>query len=103
MYGAKDVEFSETAKDKLHLINRLSLSNLPVCMAKTHNSLSHIPKLYGRPKDFTLPVEDIHIAAGAGFVYPICGKIFPLPGLPSRPLGEDMDIDTETWEIKGLT
>ena len=102
MYGAKGVEFSETAKDKLHLINRLSLSNLPVCMAKIHNSLSHIPKLYGRPKDFTLPVEDIHIAAGAGFVYPICGKIFPLPGLPAKPLGEDMDIDTETWEIHGF-
>src|SRR3989304_2238904 len=102
MYGAKGVEFSERAKDKLHLINRLSLSNLPVCMGKIHNSLSHIPKLYGRPKDFTLPVEDIHIAAGAGFVYPICGKIFPLPGLPAKPLGEDMDIDTETWEIHGF-
>ncbi len=102
MYGAKDVAFSETAKDKLRLINILNLNNLPVCMAKVHNSLSHTPKLYGRPKGFTLPVEDIHIAAGAGFVYPICGKIFPLPGLPSKPLGEEMDIDTETWEIQGL-
>ncbi|HZX47967.1 MAG TPA: formate--tetrahydrofolate ligase [Nitrospirota bacterium] len=102
MYGAKGLEFSETSKENIHLINRLGLSNLPVCMAKIHNSLSHIPKLYGRPKDFTLPVEDIHIAAGAGFVYPICGKIFPLPGLPSRPLGEEIDIDTETWEIRGL-
>jgi len=102
MYGTRDAEFSETAMEKIHLINRLGLSNLPVCMAKIHNSLSHIPRLYGRPKDFTLPVEDIHIAAGAGFVYPICGKIFPLPGLPSKPLGEEMDIDTETWEIHGL-
>ncbi|MCC7203365.1 MAG: formate--tetrahydrofolate ligase [Nitrospirae bacterium] len=102
MYGAKDAAFSETAMIKLQLINRLGLSNLPVCMAKVHNSLSHTPKLYGRPKGFTLPVEEIHIAAGAGFIYPICGRIFPLPGLPSKPLGEEMDIDTDTWEIRGL-
>ncbi|MBI5755451.1 MAG: formate--tetrahydrofolate ligase [Nitrospirae bacterium] len=102
MYDAKDVEFSDTAKNKLDLINKLGFSNLPVCMAKTHNSLSHNPKLYGRPRDFTLPIDDIHIAAGAGFIYPICGKIYPLPGLPSKPLGEEMDVDTETWEIKGL-
>ena len=102
MYGAKGIEFSDTSISKLRLINKLGFSNLPVCMAKTHNSLSHNPKLYGRPRDFTLPIDDIHIAAGAGFIYPICGKIYPLPGLPSKPLGEDMDVDTETWEIKGL-
>lgn len=102
MYGAKDIEFSDGAIEKLRLIERLGFSNLPVCMAKTHRSLSHDPKLLGRPRDFTLPVDDIQIAAGAGFIYPLCGKIYPLPGLPSRPLGEQMDIDMDTWEIRGL-
>ncbi|MBI5039041.1 MAG: formate--tetrahydrofolate ligase [Nitrospirae bacterium] len=102
MYGAKGVEFSEGAKSKIHLIHKLGFSSLPVCMAKTHRSLSHDPKLPGTPEGFTLPIDDIQIAAGAGFIYPLCGKIYPLPGLPSRPLGEEMDIDTETWGIKGL-
>ncbi len=102
MYGAKDVEFSETALDKIRLINNLGFSHLPVCMAKTHRSLSHDSKLPGRPRDFILPVDDIQIAAGAGFIYPLCGKIYPLPGLPAKPLGEEMDIDTVTWEIRGL-
>lgn len=102
MYGAKDIEFSDGAVERLRLIERLGFSNLPVCMAKTHHSLSHDPKLLGRPRDFTLPVDDIQIAAGAGFIYPLCGKIYPLPGLPSRPLGEQMDIDTDTGEVRGL-
>lgn len=102
MYGARGVEFSQTAEEKLQLIKELGYDNLPVCMAKTHRSLSHDPKLLGTPDNFILPVEDIQIAAGAGFVYPICGKIFPLPGLPARPLGEDMDINTDTWEVRGL-
>ena len=102
MYGAKDIALSETAIDKIRLINKLGFSSLPVCMAKTHRSLSHDPKLSGRPTGFTLPIDDIQIAAGAGFIYPLCGKIYPLPGLPSKPLGEEMDINTDTWEIRGL-
>ncbi|MDD5434401.1 MAG: formate--tetrahydrofolate ligase, partial [Nitrospira sp.] len=103
MYNAKGIEFSKAAFEKLQLIKESGFSNLPVCMAKTHRSLSHDPKLLGTPKDFILPVEDIQIAAGAGFVYPVCGKIFSLPGLPARPLGEDMDINTDTWEVMGLS
>ncbi|HBI23255.1 MAG TPA: formate--tetrahydrofolate ligase [Nitrospiraceae bacterium] len=103
MYGADNIELSEAVNRKIGLINSLGLSNLPVCMAKTHLSLSHNPRLSGRPVNFTLPIDDIQIASGAGFIYPLCGKIYPLPGLPSRPLGENMDIDTDTWEIKGLT
>ncbi|MBI5192216.1 MAG: formate--tetrahydrofolate ligase [Nitrospirae bacterium] len=102
MYGAVGVEFSRTAEEKLGLIKRLGFESLPVCTAKTHRSLSHDPKLTGVPEGFTLPVDDIHISAGAGFVYPMCGKIFPLPGLPAHPLAENMDIDTETWKVKGL-
>lgn len=103
MYGARGVEFSKIAEEKLQLIKELGYGNLPVCMAKTHRSLSHDPKLLGTPDNFILPVEDIQIAAGAGFVYPVCGKIFSLPGLPVRPLGEGMDINTDTWEVSGLS
>lgn len=102
MYGAGGVEFSQAAMNKLRLTNKLGFTNLPVCMAKTHRSLSHDPKLLGRPAGFILPIEDIQIAAGAGFIYPLCSKIYPLPGLPSSPLGEKMDINTDTWEIRGL-
>lgn len=102
MYGAKEIKLSGVAAAGVRLIQELGFSNLPVCMAKTHRSLSHDPKLLGTPGDFTLPVEDIQMAAGAGFIYPLCSRIYPLPGLPSKPLGEQMDIDTETWGIKGL-
>jgi len=103
MYGAGAIHLSDTAENKVRLIERLGFSSLPVCMAKTYRSLSHDPTLVGTPEGFTLPIEDIRIASGAGFVYPLCSKIYPLPGLPSRPLGEQMDIDTETWEVKGLS
>src|SRR3989304_2412490 len=76
MYGADDIELSQLAANKIDLINSLGLSNLPVCMAKTHLSLSHNPRLSGRPVNFTLPIDDIQIASGAGFIYPLCGKIY---------------------------
>jgi formyltetrahydrofolate synthetase len=64
-------------------------------MAKTHLSLSHDPKLKGRPTGFTLPVRDIRPSLGAGFLYPLCGDMRTIPGLPSRPVGEKIDIDAE--------
>ncbi|GAG81287.1 unnamed protein product, partial [marine sediment metagenome] len=72
-----------------------------VCMAKTHLSLSHDPNLKGRPSGFTLPVRDINAATGAGFLYPLCGEIRTMPGLPSVPAGTKIDID-ENGKIKGL-
>ena len=70
-------------------------------MAKTHLSLSHDPKLKGRPRGFTLPVRDVRLSAGAGFIYPICGTMMTMPGLPSDPAGAHVDIDKD-GKITGL-
>ena len=70
-------------------------------MAKTHLSLSHEPERKGRPAGFTLPVRDVRIAAGAGFIYPLCGKMQTMPGLPGKPSGTRFDID-ENGRINGL-
>lgn len=70
-------------------IEKLGLSKLPVCIAKTQNSLSDNPKLLGRPKDFVVTVREIEIASGAGFLIPITGKIMRMPGLPSSPSAEN--------------
>ena len=101
IYGAKEVSYSEEAERKIKLYKEWGLSNLPICMAKTHLSLSHDPKLKGRPVNFTLPVVDIKVSAGAGFLYPLCGKIRTMPGLPTHPAGERVDIDAK-GRIKGL-
>jgi len=102
VYGADGVDFLPEAKKKLKLYTRMGLTNLPICMAKTHLSLSHSPKLKGRPKGFTLPVRDIRASVGAGFLYPLCGNMMTMPGLPSRPAFEGVDIDLETGRVKGL-
>ncbi|MBF6613096.1 MAG: formate--tetrahydrofolate ligase [Chloroflexi bacterium] len=100
-YGAKDVEYSDEANQKISTYTRLGYSGLPICMAKTHLSLSHDPKLKGRPTGFTLPVRDVKLSAGAGFIYPLCGAMLTMPGLPSDPAGAQMDID-EKGEVIGL-
>jgi len=71
-------------------------------MAKTHLSLSHDPKLKGRPEGFTLPVRDIRASVGAGFIYPLCGDIMTIPGLPTRPGFFDVDYDCEEDRVVGL-
>jgi len=101
IYGAEGVSYSQEAERKIKLYEEWGLSNLPICMAKTHLSLSHDPKLKGRPTGFTLPVVDIRVSAGAGFLYPLCGKIRTMPGLPTHPAGEKIDIDAK-GRIKGL-
>ncbi len=100
-YGAKDVEYSDEANQKISTYTRLGYSELPICMAKTHLSLSHDPRLKGRPTGFTLPVRDVKLSAGAGFIYPLCGAMLTMPGLPSDPAGAQMDID-ENGEVIGL-
>ncbi|MFH1640741.1 MAG: formate--tetrahydrofolate ligase [Candidatus Omnitrophota bacterium] len=102
IYGAKDVEYSDIAEKKIGLFTERGLGNLPICMAKTHLSLSHDPKLKGRPKDFILPISDIRASCGAGFLYPLCGTMRTMPGLPSHPVGEKIDIDEE-GNIIGLS
>jgi formate--tetrahydrofolate ligase len=93
MYGAEAVDYTPRAKrDRAHL-EKLGHGGLPVCIAKTQQSLSDNPKLLGRPKDFLVTVREIQLAAGAGFVIPITGEILRMPGLPKRPLAERFDLD----------
>jgi formate--tetrahydrofolate ligase len=101
IYGADDVEYAPKAKLNLRRVARLGLENLPVCIAKTQKSLSDNEKLLGRPTGFTITVREIEIAAGAGFLVPITGSIMRMPGLPSVPSAEAIDIDKE-GNISGL-
>ncbi len=102
IYGAKSVEFLPKAKQNINKIERLGLSDKPVCIAKTQNSFSDDSKKRGRPKDFTITVREIEIAAGAGFVIPITGDMLRMPGLPNVPAAMEMDIDNE-GKISGLS
>jgi formate--tetrahydrofolate ligase len=95
IYGADGIEVLPAAAKKIRLYNKLGYNNLPVCLAKTHLSLSHDPNLKGRPSGFTVPVRDINLSAGAGFLYALLGQIVTMPGLPSVPAGENIDIDAD--------
>jgi len=101
IYGAKDVEYSKQADGKISAYTKAGWDKLPICMAKTHLSLSADPHAKGVPEDFILPVRDIRASVGAGFILPICGTIQTMPGLPARPRGENMGID-DKGNIKGL-
>ncbi len=101
IYGAKAIDYLKQARTDLRKIARLGLENLPVCIAKTQKSLSDNPKLLGRPKDFIVTVREIEIAAGAGFLIPVTGDIMRMPGLPSEPAAEGIDVDNE-GQITGL-
>jgi len=101
IYGADGVKFSPKAKRALKRFPKMGYGNLPICMAKTHLSISHDPHLKGRPTGFILPVRDIVASVGAGFLYPLCGDMRTIPGLPSKPAGERVDIDAD-GKIVGL-
>jgi len=101
VYGAGKVEYSPLAEKKIKLYTKWRFENLPICMAKTHLSLSHDPNLKGRPEGFTLPIRDVRVSAGAGFLYPLCGEMRTMPGLPTHPAGEKVDIDEE-GKVVGL-
>lgn len=101
IYGAGEVTFAAQAKADLRLIEKLGLSNLPICIAKTQSSLSDDPKRRGRPEGFGIEVREIEIAAGAGFLIPITGKMMRMPGLPGTPAAENIDIDKD-GKISGL-
>ncbi len=102
IYGAASVTYQNKALLNLKRIERLGLQNLPICMAKTQNSISDNPKLKGRPEGFELNVREIEIAAGAGFVIPITGAMLRMPGLPMVPAAEGIDIDAD-GNISGLS
>nr|XP_031535816.1 monofunctional C1-tetrahydrofolate synthase, mitochondrial isoform X1 [Vicugna pacos] len=102
VYGAKDIELSPEAQSKIDRYTEQGFGNLPICMAKTHLSLSHEPDKKGVPKDFILPISDVRASIGAGFIYPLVGTMSTMPGLPTRPCFYDIDLDTETEQVKGL-
>lgn len=101
IYGGKDVVFTEDAEAQLALFEKMGWGNLPVCMAKTPNSLTDNAKIVGRPKDFTVTVKELRISHGAGFVVVLCGAVMTMPGLPKVPAACNMSID-ENGIIKGL-
>jgi formyltetrahydrofolate synthetase len=102
MYGADGVRYSKLAEKRIAVFTARGYDCLPICMAKTHTSLTHDPRILGRPRGFILPIEDIRASVGAGFLYPLCGEIVTMPGLPGKAVGREMDIDVETGEIKGM-
>ncbi|KAK3394896.1 formate--tetrahydrofolate ligase-domain-containing protein [Podospora didyma] len=102
MYGAAEVEFSELAQKKVDTYTRQGFGNLPICIAKTQYSLSHDPDLKGAPTGFTVPIRDVRMAAGAGYLYALAADIQTIPGLPTAPGYLNVDVDIETGEIDGL-
>ena len=92
MYGATSVEYTRAAERDLREIERLGYSGLPICMAKTPNSLTDDPLVVGRPESFDITVRNFILAAGAGFVVPLLGEIIRMPGLPAHPQAERMDL-----------
>ena len=86
----------------MSLDTRLGFDKLPLCMAKTHLSLSHDPSLNGVPTGYRIPIRDIRASVGAGFLYPLLGSMRTMPGLPTRPVFYDVDLDPETNRVVGL-
>ena len=95
IYGAQTVDFSDKAQASLKTLKEWGMGSLPVCMAKNQYSFSHEPKVLGAPTGFTLPIREIRVNAGAGFVVAVCGSMMTMPGLPTRPAALDMDMDDE--------
>ena len=95
VYGADTVEFSPEAQNTLELLQEWGLDNLPVCMAKTQYSFSHEGTALGAPSGFTLPIRELRLNSGAGFIVAVCGSMMTMPGLPIRPAAMDMDMDED--------
>ena len=93
-YGADDVSWTADARRRLRYIEARGWGNLPICMAKTHLSISHDPSLRGSPRGYTFPISDIRASVGAGFLYPLAGTVATLPGLPSKPRALNMDVSS---------
>ena len=117
IYGAADIEVSPHAQEQIARYTKQGFGHLPICMAKTHLSLSADPSKKGAPTGkrqksvderhshtagFTLPIREVRISAGAGFLFPLCGDMTTMPGLPTRPCFFDIDIDPSTLQIEGL-
>lgn len=102
VYGAKDVRYVGTALRDIRAIEVAGYGKLPVCMAKTQLSITDDPKRKGAPRGWTLTVKEVLVSAGAGFIVPLCGDIMLIPGLPSEPAAERIDI-TDDGRFIGLS
>ena len=102
IYSASGVEYSERAEEQIASYTKNGFDKLPICMAKTHLSISHDPNLKGDPSGFIVPVREIRASVGAGFLYPLLGTMSTMPGLPTRPAFFDIDIDMESGKVVGL-
>ncbi|XP_039145311.1 formate--tetrahydrofolate ligase [Dioscorea cayenensis subsp. rotundata] len=102
-YGASGVEYSEQAEKQIEMYTNQGFSNLPICMAKTQYSFSHVPSQKGAPEGFVLPIRDVRASIGAGFIYPLVGTMSTMPGLPTRPCFFEIDIDIATGKVLGLS
>jgi methylenetetrahydrofolate dehydrogenase (NADP+)/methenyltetrahydrofolate cyclohydrolase/formyltetrahydrofolate synthetase len=102
IYGAGDVSYTDKAEEQIAAYEKSGFGGLPICMAKTHLSLSHDPDVKGAPTGFTVPIREVRASVGAGFIYPLVGKMSTMPGMITRPAFVDIDIDLETGKILGL-
>ncbi|KAI3705426.1 hypothetical protein L1987_75663 [Smallanthus sonchifolius] len=102
-YGASGVEYSDQAEKQIEMYTKQGFSGLPICMAKTQYSFSDNASAKGAPSGFVLPIRDVRGSIGAGFIYPLVGTMSTMPGLPTRPCFYDIDVDTETGRVKGLS
>jgi methylenetetrahydrofolate dehydrogenase (NADP+)/methenyltetrahydrofolate cyclohydrolase/formyltetrahydrofolate synthetase len=102
IYRAGTITYTPETEAKINLFTKMGLSNLPLCMAKTHLSFTHDPAVKGAPRNWTLPITDIRASVGAGFLFPLCGTMRTMPGLPTRPAFTDVDLDLETGRVVGL-
>ncbi len=102
IYGAGSVSYTPLAEQQIQSYERAGFGNLPICMAKTHLSLSADPLLKGAPTGFTIPVREVRASVGAGFIYPLLGEMSTMPGLATNPAFMGIDIDFETGKITGM-
>jgi formyltetrahydrofolate synthetase len=102
IYGADRVSYEPTAEQQIKRFEEAGFGKLPINMAKTHLSLSHDPALKGRPRGYTLPIREVRASVGAGFIYPLIGAMRTMPGLPSKPVFMNVDVDLETGKVVGL-
>ena len=102
IYRADGVDYSPEAEAKIELFTRLGFADLPLCMAKTHLSFTTEAALKGAPRGFRVMIRDIRASVGAGFLYPLLGEMRTMPGLPTRPVFYDVDLDLKTGKVVGL-
>jgi methylenetetrahydrofolate dehydrogenase (NADP+) / methenyltetrahydrofolate cyclohydrolase / formyltetrahydrofolate synthetase len=102
IYGADGVDYTPEAEEKIALYTKLGFDKLPMNMAKTHLSFTHDASLKGAPTGFRVPIRDVRASVGAGFLYPLLGEMRTMPGLPTRPVFYDVDLDLKTGKVVGL-